>query len=58
MEKWQLLDWKKPCGPDRVNKLVNVQSGLKNVKRNVDDLDVHKLKTVPMDLEKNKWCSE
>ena len=40
-----------------VNKLVNVANGLNNLKRKEYDLDV-KLKTVPVDLKKNKWYSE
>ena len=40
-----------------VNKLVNVANGLNNLKTKEYDLDV-KLKTVPVDLKKNKWYSE
>ena len=32
-----------------INKWVNVQSGLNNLKTKVDDLDFSKLKTVPVD---------
>ena len=32
-----------------INKLVNVPTRLNNLKRNVDSLDVGKLKTVPID---------
>ena len=35
-----------------INKLVNFRSGLNNLKTKVDDLNVSKLKTVPMDLKK------
>ena len=41
-----------------INKLVNVPSSLNNLKTKVDDLDIDNLKTVPMDLKKNKWCNE
>ena len=34
------------------NKLVNVTTYLNNLKRKVDDLNVDKLKTVPIDLKK------
>ena len=40
-----------------INKLVNVSTGLNNLKTKVDDLDVSKLKTVHGDLKKIKWCS-
>ena len=35
-----------------INKLVNFRNGLNNLKTKVDDLNVCKLKTVPMDLKK------
>ena len=35
------------------NKLVNVPTGLNNLKAKEDDLDADKLKTVPADLKKN-----
>ena len=35
-----------------LNKLVNVSTGLDNLKIEVDNLDVGKLKTVPIDLKK------
>ena len=35
-----------------INKLVNVRTILNNLERKVDDLDVGKLKTVPVDLKK------
>ena len=35
-----------------INKLVNVTTSLNNLKRKVDDLDVVKLKAVPVDLKK------
>ena len=34
------------------NKLANVRTSLNNLKTKVDDLDVGKLKTVPLDLKK------
>ena len=34
-----------------INKLVNVLTGLNNLETKVDDLDVGKLKTVPLDLK-------
>ena len=40
------------------NKLVNVPTSLNNSKTKVDDLDVGKLKTFPVDLKKNKWYSK
>ena len=39
--------------PD-VNKLVNVSTSLNNLKTKIDDLDVGKLKTVPIDWKKIK----
>ena len=39
--------------PD-INKLVNISTSLNNLKTKVDNLDVGKLKTVPLDLKKNK----
>ena len=39
--------------PD-INKLITVPTSLNNLKTKVDDLDVGKLKTVPVDLKKNK----
>ena len=41
-----------------ITKLVNVLTGLNDLKTKVDYLDVGKLKTVPVDLRKNKSCSE
>ena len=38
--------------------MVNIPTGLNNLKTKVDDLDVDKMKTVPVNLKKNKWCSE
>ena len=35
-----------------INKLVNVSNVLNNLKIKLDDLDVHKLKTVPVGLKK------
>ena len=35
-----------------INKLVNIPIGLNNLKTEVDDLYVGKLKTVPIDLKK------
>ena len=34
-----------------INKLVNVSTSLYNLKIRVDDLDIHDLKTVPVDLK-------
>ena len=39
-----------------INKLINVQTSLNNLKTKVDDLDVNMLKAVPR-FEKNKRCS-
>ena len=35
-----------------INKLINVLTSLNNSKAKVDDLDVGKLRTVPVDLKK------
>ena len=35
-----------------ISELVNVRTGLNNIKINVDDLDVFKLKTVTVDVKK------
>ena len=35
-----------------IKQFVNVSAGLKNLKTEVDDLDIGKLKTVPKDLKK------
>ena len=35
-----------------INRLVNGLTGLNDLKTKVDDLDVHKLNTVPVDLKK------
>ena len=35
-----------------LNKLVNIPTGLNNLKAKVDDFDVNKLKTVPVDFKK------
>ena len=40
-----------------INKLVNVPTSLNNLETKVNDLNVDKLKTVPIDLKKMKWCS-
>ena len=37
-----------------INKLVNVSTSFNNLKAKVDDLDVGKLKAVPVEI---KWCS-
>ena len=37
------------------NKLNNVSTGLNNLKTKVNDLEVVKMKTVPVDLKKIKW---
>ena len=39
--------------PD-INKLVNSTTDLNNSKTKIENLDVKKLKTVPIDFEKNK----
>ena len=39
-----------------INEFANVLSALNNLKTKIDNLDVDKLKTVPVDL-KNKWYS-
>ena len=41
-----------------INNLVNVPNGLNKLNSKVHDLGFDKLKTVPMDLKKIKWCSE
>ena len=35
-----------------INKLINVRKTLNNSKKMVDDLDVDKLKNIPIDLKK------
>ena len=40
-----------------INKLINVRKTLNNSKKMVDDLDVVKLKNIPIDLKKGKGCS-
>ena len=35
-----------------INKLVGVPTSLNNLKTKINDLDVYKLKTVPLDLKK------
>ena len=40
-----------------INKLVNVRTGLNKWKTKFNDLDVGKLKTVPVELKKDKGCS-
>ena len=40
-----------------INKLINVRKTLNNSKKMVDDLDVVKLKNIPIDLKKGNWCS-
>ena len=39
-------------------KLVNVPTTLNNLKTKVDDLDVGKLKAVPVELKKIKWYNK
>ena len=39
-----------------IAKFFNVPNSLNNLKTGVDDIAVGKLKTVPIDLKKNKWC--
>ena len=41
-----------------INKLFDVPTSLNNLKTTVDDLHVGKLKTAPIELEKNYCCSE
>ena len=41
-----------------INKLVNVQTSLNNLKTKVDDLDVDDLKAVLVTLKKVEWCDE
>ena len=36
------------------NKLINIPTSLNNLKTKTDDLDVDKLKTVPVGLKKNE----
>ena len=38
--------------------MVNDPTSLNNLKTKIDDLDVCRLKIVPVDLKKIKWCSE
>ena len=42
---------KAEAGKLDINKLVNVPTSLNNLKIKIDDLDVGKLKTVPVDLK-------
>ena len=44
------------AGVDKLNidRLVNVRTSLNNLKTRLDDLDVGRLKTVPIDLKKIK----
>ena len=44
--------WKAEVDKLDINILVNVLTSLNNLKTKVDDLDVAKLKTVPVDLKK------
>ena len=39
-----------------IAKLFNVPTNLNNLKTGVDDIALGKLKTVPIDLKKIKWC--
>ena len=43
---------KAEVGKTNINKLVNVPTGLNDLKTKIDDLDVGKLKTVNIDLNK------
>ena len=43
---------KAEVGKKYISKLVNIPSGLTNLKTKVGDLDVDNLKTVPVDLKK------
>ena len=51
---WGLVGVKLPAPPTqiRVNTLTNVPTSLNNLKTKVDELDVGKLKTFPVDLNK------
>ena len=49
---------KRKVGKLDINKLVNVATSLNNLKTKVDYWDAGKWKTVPIDLNKIKWCSE
>ena len=46
-----MIAWKGVADKLDINKLVNVVTGFNNLKIEVDDLDVDKLKTVPVDLK-------
>ena len=46
-----LIDLKDEVEKIDINELVNVLTSLNNLKAKVDDLDVGKLKTVPVDLK-------
>ena len=46
-----LIDLKDEVEKIDINKLVNVLTSFNNLKAKVDDLDVGKLKTVPVDLK-------
>ena len=45
------IAWKGVVDKLDINKLVNVLTGLDNLKIEVEDLDVHKLKTFLVDLK-------
>ena len=45
------IAWKGVVDQLDINKLVNVLTGLDNLKIEVEDLDVDKLKTFPVDLK-------
>ena len=45
------IAWKGVVDKLDINKLVNVLTGLDNLKIEVEDLDVDKLKTFPVDLK-------
>ena len=45
------IAWKGVVDKLDINKLVNVLTGLDNLKIEVEDLDVNKLKTFPVDLK-------
>ena len=45
------IAWKGVVDKLDINKLVNVLTGLDNLKIEVEDLDVHKLKTFPVGLK-------
>ena len=49
--KSNFIAWKGVAAKLDINKLVNVITGFNNLKKEVEDLDGDKLKTVPVDLK-------